>query len=68
MSKTNLRIERAKRKMSQKELGNKVGVSRQTIHSIETQKHDPRLILAFKISKIFKLPVEDIFCEQLEKQ
>lgn len=68
MNKTNLKAEREKLKISQKELGDIVKVSRQTIHAIETQKHDPKLCLAFKIAKFFGLPIEVIFCEQLKKQ
>jgi putative transcriptional regulator len=46
---------------SQGELAEQLEVSRQTINAIETEKYDPSLPLAFKIGKLFKLPVEEIF-------
>lgn len=46
---------------SQGELAERLEVSRQTINAIETEKYDPSLPLAFKIGKLFKLPVEEIF-------
>ena len=52
---------RTERKWSQTELGEKLGVSRQSVHAIETGKHDPSLPLAFRIATLFKLTVEDIF-------
>jgi putative transcriptional regulator len=52
---------RASRKWSQGELAQELGVSRQTINAIETGKYDPSLPLAFKIARLFKRPVEDIF-------
>ncbi len=42
-------------------MGDVLGVSRQTINSIENGKYDPSLSLAFKISKYFRLKIEDIF-------
>jgi putative transcriptional regulator len=42
-------------------LAEKLGVSRQTINAIETQKYDPRLPLAFKIARLFKKRIEAIF-------
>ena len=56
-----LRELRAERGWSQGLLGEKLGVSRQTINAIETGKYDPSLPLAFKICKLFKLPIENIF-------
>lgn len=52
---------RKERGWSQAELGVKLDVSRQTINAIETGKFDPSLPLAFKIAKLFKLLIEDIF-------
>lgn len=46
---------------SQGELAERLEVSRQTINAIETEKYDPSLPLAFKMGKLFKLPVEEIF-------
>jgi len=39
-------------------------VSRQTIHSIETGKYDPSLPLAFKVSRLFAKPIEEVFLYQ----
>jgi putative transcriptional regulator len=56
-----LRELRAAREWSQGDLAEKLSVSRQTINAIETEKYDPSLPLAFKIAKLFKRPVEEIF-------
>lgn len=58
-----LRVLRAERGWSQAELGGRVGVSRQAVNAIETGKHDPSLPLAFKIARLFELPIEDIFSD-----
>jgi putative transcriptional regulator len=52
---------RAIKRWSQAELGEQLNVSRQTINALETGKYDPSLPLAFKISKLFVLPIEQIF-------
>ena len=59
--KNRLRELRAVRQWSQGELAQKLGVSRQTVNAIETEKYDPSLPLAFKISLLFKQPLEQIF-------
>ena len=59
--KNRLRELRAAKEWSQGDLAEKLAVSRQTINAIETEKYDPSLPLAFKIAKLFKLPVEEIF-------
>jgi len=56
-----LRELRTKRNWSQVELAERLKVSRQTVHFIETGKFDPSLPLAFKIAHAFKLRIEDIF-------
>jgi len=56
-----LKIERAIKNLTQDELAKLIGVSRQTINSIETGRYVPSTILALKISKIFEKPVNDIF-------
>ena len=56
-----LRELRAGKEWSQSDLADKVGVSRQTINAIETEKYDPSLPLAFKVAKLFKLSIEEIF-------
>jgi putative transcriptional regulator len=56
-----LRRLRTQRGWSQAALGEKLGVSRQTINAIEGGKYDPSLPLAFAIARLFKLPIEKIF-------
>ena len=48
-------------KMTQSELAEKLEVSRQTINSLENGRYDPSIMLAFKISKFFNMPIEKIF-------
>lgn len=67
--KNNLRVYRALTNMTQAELSDKIGVSRQTIICIEGEKFDPSLELAFKISRFFKVRIEDVFLfDAIEKQ
>jgi putative transcriptional regulator len=47
--------------MTQQELAQKVGVTRQTIHSIEASKYSPSLELAFRIALVFKRPITEVF-------
>jgi putative transcriptional regulator len=56
-----LRILRAERNWSQAKLGERLHVSRQTINAIENGKYDPSLPLAFKMARLFMIPIEDIF-------
>ena len=56
-----LRELRAAKDWSQSDVAQKLGVSRQTINAIETEKYDPSLALAFKVAWLFKLPIEEIF-------
>jgi putative transcriptional regulator len=56
-----LRELRTERQWSQGELAERLGVSRQTINAIETEKYDPSLPLAFKIARLFDQPLERIF-------
>ena len=56
-----LRELRAAKNWSQSDVAQKLGVSRQTINAIETEKYDPSLALAFKVAWLFKLPIEEIF-------
>lgn len=62
--KNKLRELRAAREWSQSDLADKLGVSRQTINAIETEKYDPSLPLAFKVSRLFKMPIEEIFAPE----
>ena len=59
--KNKLRELRAAKEWSQADLADKLGVSRQTVNAIETEKYDPSLPLAFKVARLFKKPIEDIF-------
>jgi putative transcriptional regulator len=59
--KNKLRELRAVKGWSQSDLADRLGVSRQTINAIETEKYDPSLPLAFKTARLFKSPIEDIF-------
>ncbi len=56
-----LKVLRAERDWSQAELGQRLGVSRQTINAIETGKYDPSLPLAFAIAAIFGQRIEELF-------
>ena len=47
--------------MTQKELADKVGVTRQTIVAIEKAKYSPSLELAFRIATVFDVPLEEVF-------
>jgi len=56
-----LRVLRAEREWSQADLADRLDVSRQTVNALETGKYDPSLPLAFKIARLFDLPIERIF-------
>lgn len=56
-----LRVFRAKHNLTQGELAERLGVSRQTVNAIETEKYDPSLPLAFKIADVFGCKIEDVF-------
>ncbi|NYT40914.1 helix-turn-helix transcriptional regulator [Sphingomonas sp. R-74633] len=58
-----LKVLRAERDWSQAELGGRLGVSRQAVNAIETGKYDPSLPLAFKIARLFAMPIEEIFSD-----
>lgn len=59
--KNRLKVLRAEHNLTQEDLAQRVGVSRQAINAIETGKYDPSLPLAIKLGKLFGKPVEDIF-------
>ena len=59
--KNGLRDLRTRLNLTQADLAEKLGVSRQTVNAIETEKYDPSLPLAFKIARIFHKPLEEIF-------
>lgn len=56
-----LRVLRAERRWTQEALAEELGVSRQTINSIETGKYDPSLGVAFSLARVFDCRIEDIF-------
>lgn len=56
-----LRVLRAEQNWSQAELGDRLGVSRQTINAIERGRYDPSLPLAFAIARLFGQNIEEIF-------
>ena len=56
-----LKIERAILDLTQDELAQRIGVSRQTINSIEKNRYVPSTLLALKLSALFKKPVNDFF-------
>jgi len=63
--KNTIKVERAKKNWTQEDLAGKIGVSRQSINSIETGKFIPSTILSLKMAKVFGTTVETVF--QLEK-
>jgi putative transcriptional regulator len=56
-----LRVLRAERGWSQADLAEKLDVSRQSVNAIETGKYDPSLPLAFRIARLFRRGIEEIF-------
>ena len=56
-----IKVERAILNLTQDELAQKIGVSRQTINSIEANRYVPSTVLALKLSKVFGKPVNDFF-------
>jgi len=59
-----LRVLRAERNWSQAELADRLEVSRQSVNAIETGKYDPSLPLAFRMSRLFAMPIEEIFSDE----
>lgn len=64
--KNTVKIQRAIKDLTQESLANEIGVSRQTINSIEKNRYIPSTILALKISKVFDKNVNEIF--ELEEE
>jgi len=56
-----LKVLRAERNWSQAALALRLDVSRQAVNAIETGKHDPSLPLAFRIARLFEMPIEEVF-------
>jgi len=61
--KNKLRELRAAKEWSQSDLADKLGVSRQTVNALETEKYDPSLPLAFKVARLFKRSIEEVFLD-----
>jgi toxin-antitoxin system, antitoxin component, xre family len=59
--KNNIRVERAIKRMTQAQLAKLIGVSRQTIVAIESEKYVPSTVLSLKIARVFNKRVDDIF-------
>lgn len=59
--KNRLKVLRAERDWTQAELATRLDVSRQTVNAIETGKFDPSLPLAFRISQLFRMAIEEVF-------
>lgn len=62
--KNRLKVLRAERNWSQQDLARELEVSRQSVNAIETGKYDPSLPLAFRISDLFQMPIEQIFLRE----
>jgi putative transcriptional regulator len=63
--KNNIRVFRAKENITQEQLAQAIGVYRQTVIAIEKGKYVPSLTLAFKISRYFRVNIEEVFeCEE----
>ncbi|MGN8225940.1 helix-turn-helix transcriptional regulator [Gracilimonas sp. BCB1] len=56
-----IKVERARHNMSQSDLAEKAGVTRQTIYAIETKRFIPSTVLAFKLAEILKIEVTELF-------
>lgn len=59
--KNQLKLLRVERGWTQEQLGQQLGVSRQAVIAIESDKHDPSLDLAYRIAALFACPVEEVF-------
>lgn len=64
--KNSIHVERAILKLTQDELAKLIGVSRQTINSIEANRYVPSTVLALRLSEVFKKPVNDFFILTME--
>lgn len=66
--KNRLKVLRAERDWSQQDLADRLDVSRQSVNAIETGRYDPSLPLAFRISDVFGMTIEDIFQREEAEQ
>ena len=65
--KNKLKVYRAMYDLTQEALADKLGITRQTVLSIEKEKYDPSLELAFKIAGLFNVTIEDVFSYQAKR-
>jgi putative transcriptional regulator len=56
-----LKVLRAEHGLTQADLGARIGVSRQAINAVETGKFDPSLELAYRLARVFDMPIESLF-------
>lgn len=59
--KNRLKLLRVEKGWTQEQLGQELGVSRQAVNALETERHDPSLDLAYRIASLFQSPVESVF-------
>ena len=59
--KNRLRVLRAERNWTQADVAERIGVTRQTVHAVETGKYEPSLPLAFRLSRLFGAAIEEVF-------
>jgi putative transcriptional regulator len=59
--KNTIKVERARHNMTQQDLADKIGVSRQTINAMESNKYVPSTLLALRIARLFQVKVEEVF-------
>ena len=64
--KNSIRVARAERRLTQQQLAEAIGVSRQTVNAIESGRFIPSTVLALKIARLFERPVESVF--ELEQE
>ena len=64
--KNKIRVLRAEKRITQADLGEMLGVSRNSVNAIENGKYDPSLPLAFRIARLFEKSIEEIFDDQLD--
>jgi putative transcriptional regulator len=62
--KNRLKVLRAEHDWSQADLAQQLEISRQSVNAIETGKYDPSLPLAFRIARLFEMPIEQIFSDE----
>ena len=65
--KNRIKVHRAIHDFTQEALADKLHVTRQTINAIEKGKYDPSLELAFKLSQLFEVPIEELFVYEVKE-